>query len=397
MLRTEPKILSDGDQENSFAPFVLMENLIEKLKILNFDEEFTTDLKMKRIHRYYFMIPKNPGEQFYMFSALTAWLIRKCGKKFDQPQEYDDPNTTIANILDAVREENISVDFPPNKLKQGVGEYVTYILNNLADKALNYTNFTFDKPIIEPDPQEESEIITDESEIVLDKVEEEMLAYYSDESDDDNVFNLNATQQNKSTPRQIESINIDQENWNLEIERVLPRLRITIRNDNRDWRSNLEQMKQYRNTINQNLTTTKHHLEKVQKDVVTTLEKISNREKYLNRELEGVLEEYRNLQDQLSKTKDTYRSLSGGVTERTRELAQLTDRLETVKQEMEDRGSSMTDGTPLVNIKRAITKIKSEIMEMDVRIGVLQCLLLQLKIRDKKILEDDLGQSMGVI
>lgn len=52
---------------------------------------------------------------------------------------------------------------------------------------------------------------------------------------------------------------------------------------------------------------------------------------------------------------------------------------------------------PLVNIKRAISKIKSEIIEMDVRIGVLQCLLLQIKIRDKKLLEDDLGQSTGVL
>lgn len=34
---------------------------------------------------------------------------------------------------------------------------------------------------------------------------------------------------------------------------------------------------------------------------------------------------------------------------------------------------------------------------MDVRIGVLQCLLLQIKIRDKKLLEDDLGQSNGIL
>jgi Intra-flagellar transport protein 57. len=54
--------------------------------------------------RYYFMVPKNPGEQFYLFSTLAAWLIRRSGKSFEQPQEFDDPNVIVANILDLIRE-----------------------------------------------------------------------------------------------------------------------------------------------------------------------------------------------------------------------------------------------------------------------------------------------------
>ena len=53
--------------------------------------------------RHYFAIATNPGEQFYMFAILSAWLIRKGKKSFDTPQETDDPNVTIANILDCVR------------------------------------------------------------------------------------------------------------------------------------------------------------------------------------------------------------------------------------------------------------------------------------------------------
>jgi estrogen-related receptor beta like 1 len=45
----------------------------------------------------------NPGEQFYAFTSLAAWLIRKFGKKYDQPQEFDDPNATISKILDNLR------------------------------------------------------------------------------------------------------------------------------------------------------------------------------------------------------------------------------------------------------------------------------------------------------
>lgn len=42
---------------------------------------------------------------------------------------------------------------------------------------------------------------------------------------------------------------------------------------------------------------------------------------------------------------EQYREVSGGVTERSRKLALITEELESVKQEMDERGSSMTDGS----------------------------------------------------
>lgn len=38
-----------------------------------------------------------------MFCTLAAWLINKAGHPFEQPQEFDDPNATIANILSELR------------------------------------------------------------------------------------------------------------------------------------------------------------------------------------------------------------------------------------------------------------------------------------------------------
>lgn len=55
------------------------------------------------LNRHYFALPTNPGEQFYMFCTLAAWLINKAGRHFEQPQEYDDPNATISNILSELR------------------------------------------------------------------------------------------------------------------------------------------------------------------------------------------------------------------------------------------------------------------------------------------------------
>lgn len=47
----------------------------------------------------------------------------------------------------------------------------------------------------------------------------------------------------------------------------------------------------------------------------------------------------------MSKVKEQYRDVSGGVTERTRVLSKLMEELELIKREMDERGSSMTDGS----------------------------------------------------
>ncbi|XP_018572596.1 intraflagellar transport protein 57 homolog [Anoplophora glabripennis] len=397
MIREEPKIVSEKDQESSFTAFACMDDLLDKLKLLKYESEFLSGLKMKPIHKYYFVVTKNPGEQFYMFSLLAAWLVRKSGKNFEQPQEFDDPNDTIQKIMDAVKDNGMAIDFPPNKLKQGVGEHVVYILDNLANDAIKKNNIILRKPKPPEEKEDTVEVLDDESEINLDRVEEEMIAAYSDDSDEENIFHLDDLQRAKKEVRPLElKADVNEESWKLEVERVLPQLKVTIKNDNRDWRSHLDQMKSYKNSIDECLGTTKSQLEKLHKEISITLEKVNSREKYFNRELENILDDYRNVQDQLSKVKDNYNNISTGVAERNRELYKLNDRLESVKQQMEERGSSMTDGTPLVNIKKSVAKMKTEIIDMDVRIGVLECILLQTKIRDEKMIENEFGQQISV-
>ncbi|XP_032665430.1 intraflagellar transport protein 57 homolog isoform X2 [Odontomachus brunneus] len=380
-----------------------MEDLLEKLKLLNYDSEFVQDLKMKPINRHYFVVPTNPGEQFYTFTCLAAWLIRKAGKNFEMPQESDDPNSTIALILDYLRDIDISVEFPPNKLKQGTGEHAVYVLDNLADNALKIGNFKWNKVNILPDePTPEPDIEDDDAELILEKVEEEMMAEYDDEDQDilhvDDItkfYSQNINEMQK--PDSILESKTNRDEWQLELEKVLPRLKVTVKTDSRDWRAHLEQMKQLRVNIATNLSGTKAHLNKIYSDIGNTLDKIKTRETYLNRQLEPSLTEYRTLQEELSKVKEQYRDVSGGVTERTRVLSKLMEELELVKREMDERGSSMTDGTPLINIKKTITKMKNEISEMNIRIGVLEYSLMCARVRDRTQLREDMNSTSASV
>ncbi|XP_050416006.1 intraflagellar transport protein 57 homolog [Patella vulgata] len=388
----------DGDELGPgqfYEPFIQNEELMDKLSILDCGREFIRKNNLKPISKHYFAIPTNPGEQFYMFTSLSAWLLRKSGKTFEQPQEYDDPNATISSLLDEVRKFNYKIDFPPSKLKQGCGEQCLYVLSRLSDEAIKYTGFKWKKPVYPEEEVDEQHVVEDENELTLntvddtpmfDDVEEDFEEEDEPIMDLEGMKHLNRKNAESTKPEEILESNQDAADWKLEVERVMPQLKVTIRTDNKDWRVHLDQMHQHKDGIETSLTETKTYLDKLHDEISRTLEKIGSREKYLNSQLEHLLHDFRNIQEQSTETKERYRQASGGVTERSRILAEVTEELEKIKSEMEDRGSSMTDGAPLVKIKQAIQQIKKESTQMDIRIGVVEHVLLQAKLKDKATL-----------
>ncbi|XP_019209533.1 intraflagellar transport protein 57 homolog [Oreochromis niloticus] len=394
-----------GDEEDrgpgaAYRGVVVMESLLEKLNVLNYEEEVLSKHNMKNLSRHYFVsspyLASNPGEQFYMFTIIAAWLINVAGRPFTEPQEYDEPNATVSNILAELRAFGVKVDFPPSKLKSGSGEYVCFVLDRLAEEALRRRGFTFRKTNYPSENTEEESVVEDDAELTLSKVEEELI----DEGDEEeeNVMDLEALKlrsthteaEMSSKPDEILESTVDATEWNLEVERVLPQLKVTIRTDNKDWRVHVDQMHQHRDGIQSSLKEAKSHLDKLQEDIGKTLEKVSSREKYINNQLEHLIQEYRSAQAKLSKARERYQQASGGVTERTRVLAEISEELEKVKQEMEEKGSSMSDGAPVVKIKQSLTKLKQEIIQMDVRIGVVEHTLLQAKLKEKSNMTRDM-------
>ena len=49
------------------------------------------------LHAAYFAVPHpKPNEQFFYFTSLFAWLMRRCGFKFQRPDQFDDPNSVTS-------------------------------------------------------------------------------------------------------------------------------------------------------------------------------------------------------------------------------------------------------------------------------------------------------------
>ncbi|KAM9038227.1 intraflagellar transport protein 57 homolog isoform X3 [Antechinus flavipes] len=335
-----------------------------------------------------------------MFCTLAAWLINKAGCPFEQPQEYDDPNATISNILSELRSFGRSADFPPSKLKSGHGEHVCYVLDCLAEEALKYVGFSWKRPVYPVEELEEETVPEDDAELTVNKVEEEIVEEETD--NEENFIDLNVLKaqtyrldMNESAKQEdILESTTDAAEWNLEVERVLPQLKVTIRTDNKDWRIHVDQMHQHKSEIESALKETKGFLDKLHNEISRTLEKISSREKYINNQLEHLVQEYRAAQAQLSEARERYQQGNGGVTERTRILSEITEELEKVKLEMEEKGSSMTDGAPLVKIKQSLTKLKQETVQMDIRIGVVEHTLLQSKLKEKSNMTRDMHATI---
>jgi len=388
----------DGDVPGAayMSSFIQMSEFLDKLKLLNYEKDFCRSWGFNPFSSHYFAIPTNPGEQFFTFTNIVAWLLKQCNKSFEKPQEYDDPNATISEILNEARSLGVAVDFPPAKLKAGNGSQVVYLLNKLADEALKLQMFSWQQPeYTEEDEENGDTLIEDDSELTMDKLNDELADEVEDEAEEEESYlDLAGMKQQAlinefsgSKPESVLESKVNVDEWKLEIERVLPLLKVHIRADVKDWRTHYEQMQSYSNGIKHTLTDTHTQLDKLHEEISKTLEKISSREKYINNQLEGKIQDYRSDQDKLAAIKEKYEESSGGVHELTQNLSNITDELEQVKIQMEERGTNMTDSGPLVRIKQALSKLNQEIMEMELQIGVHEHSLLQGKLREKIGLE----------
>ncbi|XP_055549547.1 intraflagellar transport protein 57 homolog [Wyeomyia smithii] len=378
MFRHEYGLAMDRDQNGaSIVSSYQVDDLMEKLKLLNFERLLLKEMKMKQINRYYFLKSFNPGEQFFMFTSICAWLNRMIGRTFDQPQEFDDPNMVISRIIRVLQEMDIPTDFQSNKLIQGAGPICIYIMDCLATQALKLTKFQIKRPECKKEDDPMVDLIENDSEIILEKVEEEQMAGVSDENDDEGngLFDLNFSDQKykkiNNKEYKIDSLTAS-ENWRLELERVLPQLKVVVKTDPRDWRAHLEQIRSLRANIETATEETDSQLKKLQTDIAYVMEKIESREKHLNNDLKDLIQTYKGVLIEYNQVNKLIKESDGEKTEKKHELLKITNELENIKVQMEQRGNSMTDGSPLINIKKAIFRIKEEISEMDIKIGVME-------------------------
>ena len=122
-------------------------------------------------------------------------------------------------------------------------------------------------------------------------------------------------------------------------------------------------------------------LEKLADDMERTLSALRKAEQKLNQQCQGEVAEFAQKQDELQAKQDEYAKQSEYINQLTNELAGVSDELGAIKSKMDERGTSMTDTTPLIKIKSALTQLRSEAKTMEIRIGVVNHTLVTKKLK----------------
>ncbi|KAJ1565558.1 Intraflagellar transport protein 57, partial [Cladochytrium tenue] len=273
-------------------------------------------------------------------------------------------------------------EFGPHKYKQGHGEAVVAALHVLTEKVIQQKGIKFLKPVHKVDEYPEEAEVNVDAEVTTDAIED---LIEPEREEDEAILESPsfARAPEDDPPVGFIEPKADPAEWALEVERVAPMLKVQITNDNKDWRIHVEQMQQHQKNIGTTLSATRNQLQKLQAEIEKTLEKISSREKYINTQFEVQIEEQRGLQDQLSELRQKYNVASTSVNELSKELARISEELDAVKNKMDEIGNGMTDSQPLIDIKKGAARLKDDIKQMDLRIGVIEQTLLQAKLKNK--------------
>lgn len=144
-----------------------------------------------------------------------------------------------------------------------------------------------------------------------------------------------------------------------------------------EWRSHLETTQSSENTIATTLPTALKSLERLGGDLSELLDAVASREKYINSTFKALAQQYGAAAQEHKNVSAEATELQQRVSALSAELAVVSEHLEDVRGRMEERGSSMTDTSPLIKIKAALQALRAESAALDVQAGVVSHAVMQ--------------------
>lgn len=372
----------------AMGPIYLMwENSLEKLKILNYEKEFCKKSNKVPFSRIEFVLPgTNPSVQFQDFINICSWLFNVIDRLNDifTPEEFDDPNTVVNKLVLALRQLDFRSTFSSQKIKQAHGEPTCTVLEFLVDKALASINFQWSAPEkkredvnaefdrADVEDEEEEDIVEEEVEGGLD--EEDGLVY------EDGGPSLENSLDNSN--HHILQADVDPVMWKTELERVGPKLKASQQTLANEWRSHVDQTVTTKTKIEAVLGDTQSDLTAMNKNMNNELNHMRMKEKYLNNQYNTLGLEYIEVKNKLEVIEKKSSTSNETVAKLTNELAEISEKLEDLKDSFESKDTGMHDTSPLVKIKAGLQQIKSDIHFFDMRIGVVNNSLLTARVSD---------------
>lgn len=303
--------------------------------------------------------------------------------------------TVSQNIVLELKKLGIVIDHPPTKLKSGAGDAVCQALAELTRATLMNLKFSFANPIIPDDDEGMNEDLDDGDDIegtadIADMVNEDI-------EEDEDIAELVESGDPKAMDveqqQQIIESQIDPDDWMRECQRVAHRLKIKNTGDAKEWRNHLDQTKKYAENVKGTLPDVRHKLEKISDEVSRTLETIMKKEQVLNKGFSNMTGDYKNSAQNSKELENEYNRLNSKTQEMESQLYDINEKLAEINKKMDEVGKNISDTQPLMQIKKAITGIKNDIRNIDIRVGVVSNTLLQCKLKERNSSQDDVKKG----
>ena len=171
VLKICDEYISKQEEKPRIDPFIIMDDLIEKLRLLNYEINFCQKHNHEIINKYYFACniygfnfdnKENTTKeaypvQFAYFFDLCNWLmalikqnaniniLQEIDVKFKKYDKKKQQEIQIQELLNDLKNLQIKVLFN-SRFKYGYGDGVCLVLTQLCDKYLIKQNFIFKKP-----------------------------------------------------------------------------------------------------------------------------------------------------------------------------------------------------------------------------------------------------------
>lgn len=320
-----------------------------------------------------------------------------------EPEEYQDPNSTIDVILEALlllynngNEKRAkssfmsSLGFPPARLRNGFGPEVIWTLNVLADRALELSfESQPQKPIrilycnkTGPGSSKGQDSITIGQPLVGGGLTTRPLGKYQID-DESLLFDPSGNDKRRMAlaarekdDEKLKSL-VDPEEWYKQVEessQVLDSIRLVEEDSENlyeDWQSLLRPMSKSKKQIGEFIETICPLLNNIAQRTERQLQVIKSREKFLRNNLRSEIEDFYKIWREYNRESKRLKDLELQVDNRTDRFEMMNEKLKEFNDQIETRKREMNDGSHLKEIELRIERIKDENREFDVRIGLL--------------------------
>ena len=171
VLKICDEYISQQEEKPRIDPFIIMDDMIEKLRLLNYEINFCQKHNHEIINKYYFACniygfnfdnKENSSKetypvQFAYFYDLSNWLmalikqnaniniLQEIDIKFKKYDKKKQQEIQIQELLNDLKNLQIKVLYN-SRFKYGYGDGVCLVLTQLCDKYLIKQNFIFKKP-----------------------------------------------------------------------------------------------------------------------------------------------------------------------------------------------------------------------------------------------------------